>query len=186
MFWDIVKLIGYLAVCVFIFWLAMKATKLYAGGAGRIATTRYIKLLDKMSFTKDSGVGIIQVGEKYMLISMATSGVSVLCELTEDELIDFRAENPEINIYDAVRNNVSPLAGKIAEKLMYRKNKGTAKKKNRKPKKGDFSKMLYDNVGGEEETDFSSQSDEIDSIVDELLKSSEKRAREYKDKTSNR
>lgn len=184
MFWDVIKVIAYFVVCIAIIWLSMRAAKIYAGGgAGRFAATRYIKLLDKMVFGKDSGIGIIQVGEKYMLISITSGRIEKLCELTEDDLVDFREEAGAVNIYDAVKNSISPSAAKAFEKMKGRK------KTKKAPKKGDFSKLLYENAD-KEDIEFSTirdrKNDETDSIVDELLKSSEERTREFRGKTSNR
>lgn len=183
MFFDIIKVIAYFAVCIFIIWLSMKATKLYAGGGmSRFTATRYIKLLDKMSFGKDSGVGIIQIGERYMLVSMANGRVDILCELSEDDLVDFRESEPSVNVYDTLKDSI---AGFTVSAV----NKFKSSKKN-EPKKGDFSRILRENTDDDVFSEFVSHKDEEDidedSIVDELLKSTEKRAREFRGKKSGR
>lgn len=182
MFWDFVKVIAYLAACIFVIWLSMKASKLYAGGGlGRFASTRYIKLLDKMSFGKDSGVGIIQIGEKYMLVSMASGRVDILCELDEKDLIDLRGENSgAAGVYEAVADNFASAAGKLFGKF----------KKGKQSKKGDFSKLLHQKADNEDIEFYKSaekkKNDESDSVVDELLESSHKRAEEFRTKHRNR
>lgn len=184
MFWDIIKVIAYFGACIFIIWLSMKATKLYAGGGmGRFTTTRYIKLLDKMSFGKDSGVVIIQIGERYMLIGMSGGKVDILCELSQEDLIDLREnEQTVVNMYDTLKDNIAKITSTAVNQI-----KGNRKSK---IKKGDFSKILKENTGEEVFEEWVSDKEEKnideDSIVDELLRSTEKKAREFRGKKSGR
>lgn len=178
MFWDFVKVIAYLAACVFVIWLSMKASKLYAGGGlGKFASAKYIKLIDKMPFGKDCSVVIIQIGGKYMLLSISGGKADMLCELAEEDLVDLRGESgSEAQMGNLFKNGFASSATELFGKF----------KKGGQSEKGDFAKLLSQKADSEDIEFYRSaekkRSAEEESVVDELLENSQKRAMEFRTK----
>lgn len=177
MFWDFVKIIAYLCVCVFVIWLSYKVSKGLAGYSGKLGMTKYMKPIDRMALGKDSALNIVQVGNKYMLIGISGGKIDMLCELSEEDLVELSAGGAETDIYLAVKDNISPAVSWVSD---FAKNVGDKVRKNKKKsRKGNFSDMLNDNIENGEAYD-------ENSVVDELLKNSEMRMNNFKNKLSDK
>ena len=174
MFWDFFKIIAYLCVCVFVIWLSYRVSKGLGGYSGRLGAAKYMKPIDRMPLGKDSALNIVQVGDKYMLIGVSNGRIDMLCELSEEDLAELDTDESEVDLYAAVKNNFSPITSKL---VGFAKNVGgKVKKSNRK---SNFSDILNDNIENGELTDDGS-------VVDELLKNSEKRMNDFKSKISDK
>lgn len=47
---------------------------------------RYIRLLDRVPLGQDKAVALVQAGEKYLLLGVAASRITVLAQLSEEEV----------------------------------------------------------------------------------------------------
>ncbi len=87
---------GTLILVVGILFLCWFATKKLAGmgqpGQFRGNGSR-IRLLDQVGLGPDKGVALIQVGRRYWLVGVASSGISLLAELDEETVGEAEVPN---------------------------------------------------------------------------------------------
>ncbi len=79
--------ISTLIMVVLVLMLAYFMTKKIGKGMIHYQNSRNIKVLDRMMLGQDKSLLIIQVGQKYCLIGVAQSGIQLLKELNESEII---------------------------------------------------------------------------------------------------
>lgn len=177
MFWDFLKIIAYFCVCVFVIWLSYRVSKAMGGRSMGFGTSKYMKVVDRAALGKDTSISIVRVGERYLLVGAGSGKVSLICELTREDLTETQ-DIPGSDIYSVFKDGVSPVFDKINE---FRAKKSGKKKKN-------FSQILGDNMDDySDEIDlYEDYDDETESSIDELLKKSRERADEYKDKMSDK
>lgn len=86
---DILSLLGVLAVLLLVLggcWLFTRwAGTGLTGGAFMPAGQRQMKVLERLPVGKDQALLVIQLADRYFLISSSPSGSSLLAELTEEE-----------------------------------------------------------------------------------------------------
>lgn len=162
MFWNIVKVIAYLCVCVFVIWLAYRVSK---GLSGRVGggtySTKYMRHIDRMALSRDSAINIVQVGERYMLIGVSGGRVEMLCELKSEDLHELQSSDTPTPYTEAV--------GKAADVC-----KNALNMLKRKKNKNRFSEVLKQNVD-EPETGISD--------VDRLIEQSERHTDRLRSRT---
>ncbi len=54
--------------------------------------TKYMKIIDRMNLSQDKSIAIVQVGEKYILTGVSSAGISLLKELSEEDLVQLNNE----------------------------------------------------------------------------------------------
>lgn len=72
------------AILVLCYYTTRRLGKLQMGGGGG----RYIRMLDHIAVGQDKAVVLIQTGEKYLLLGVANSQISVLSELEESQITE--------------------------------------------------------------------------------------------------
>lgn len=70
-------------ILVLCYFTTRRLGKLQMGGGGR-----YIRTLDRIAVGQDKAVVLIQTGEKYLLLGVANSQISVLSELEESQITE--------------------------------------------------------------------------------------------------
>ena len=91
---GVVTALGSLLIIVAVLYLAYLASKYTAKwGNGRMAT-RNMKVIERMSLGKDTGVAIIKVKEDYLLVGISPNGISILKEFGQE--LDFTEEIQEL------------------------------------------------------------------------------------------
>ena len=111
---NVLQFIGLLLLFVFILGATYFTTRWIANYQKTSSLNRNIRVIETYKLTTNKYIQIIQVGEKILAISVTKDRVEVLAELSEEEIIDFSAEN---------QNTKGDTFGNILEKI-----------KNRKPK----------------------------------------------------
>lgn len=75
-----------LLLVVLIIYLSYICSKFIGKGYGVRKRSGFMKLIDQMAVGQDKSIAVIQAGVHYYLIGIASSGITVLAELTEEDL----------------------------------------------------------------------------------------------------
>lgn len=87
---DILSLLGLLLILLLVlfgcYWFTRWAgTGLAGGGFGPVGQQRHIKVLERLPVGKDQALLVVELGDRHFLLGSSPAGVSLLCELTEEE-----------------------------------------------------------------------------------------------------
>ena len=103
-----IQLLGVVLIFVFVLAATYFTTKWIANYQRTTTKNRNIRIIETCRLTSNKYIQIVQVGEKYLAIAVAKDQITVLAELSEDEIIDFSAE---------YENNKKESFSKILEKV---------------------------------------------------------------------
>lgn len=84
MFFSIVKLIIFLIIIIYLINISLKYLAKYTNQA-----SQKLRIIQKLNVTKTSALGIVQIGEKYYVMSLAEQQNQIIRELTASEANDF-------------------------------------------------------------------------------------------------
>ena len=89
-FWMLLfKIAIFLPFILFLFFISVK----YGGGKlQQIQNTKYLKIMERLSLSKDNSILIVKIGEKAYVISSGNKGVEILMELPEEEIKKIEAD----------------------------------------------------------------------------------------------
>lgn len=80
------KILVFLPFTIFLIYLVLR----YGGKSlDGLQGGRYMKIIERVSFSKDSSILIVAIGSKYYLISSTNSKNEILKDIEEDEINDF-------------------------------------------------------------------------------------------------
>lgn len=85
--WLIVVLI-----LVFVWWCARKLTYTSQGGL----QSKYMKIHDRIVLSQDKSIILVQIGEKYYLLGVASSSINIISEVSKDDIVEFTSDNQNI------------------------------------------------------------------------------------------
>ena len=105
---SFIQLLGVVLIFVFVLAATYFTTKWIANYQRTTTKNRNIRIIETCRLTSNKYIQIVQVGEKYLAIAVAKDQITVLTELSEDEIIDFSAE---------YENNKKESFSKILEKV---------------------------------------------------------------------
>ena len=108
---SLLSLVWLLLCVVVIIVLAYLFTKYVAGRGGGMmgisGSTDRFKVLERLSMGREQSVALVQAGERYFLLGVAASSVSLIAELTEEEAQALRPPRPDqpapLNFGEALR-----------------------------------------------------------------------------------
>ena len=80
------QFIGVLLVFLFVLVITYVTTKWIAGYQQGMVKNRNVQIVETFRVTNNKFIQIIQVGQKYLVISVCKDTINVLTELTENEL----------------------------------------------------------------------------------------------------
>ena len=92
--------LGWMLLCVvIIIVLAYLFTKYVAGRGGRLmgvsgGTDRF-RVLERLSLGREQSMALVQAGERYFLLGVTPSGVSLVAELTQEEAQALHPPRPD-------------------------------------------------------------------------------------------
>lgn len=113
--WDsFFQLIGVLLIFLFVLAITYFTTKWIAGYQKGTMSNRNIKVIESFRVNNNKLIQIIQVGEKYLAISVCKDSINVLTELTKEQLTWLPAED-ETTVAKAP--NFQEILGKLKGKF---------------------------------------------------------------------
>lgn len=112
------QLIGTLLIFLFVLVLTYLATKWIAGYQQGITFQKNIQVIETFRVNNNKFIQIIQVGRKYLVISVCKDTINVLTELTEEQLTYFPSaeDRKEVNLNESFQEILENLKKKIPRK----------------------------------------------------------------------
>lgn len=112
------QLVGILLVFLFVLALTYLATKWIAGYQQGIVANKNIRVIETFRVSSNKFIQIIQVGEKYLAVSVCKDTINVLTELTEEQLtwMPSMEEKKEANVNESFQEILNNLKKKIPRK----------------------------------------------------------------------
>ena len=131
---EILKTIFYLILFVVILWGAYYSSKKISTYSLKFTQSKYMRIVDQLRISKETGLAIIQVGSKYMLICISGNKSEVLRELEEDDLVGQEAiGNGQANSYISFKHMLDEAGKKLLSitksKLKIERTEGVVKNK---------------------------------------------------------
>ena len=99
-FWVLIfKIIVFLPFILLILYVSLK----YGGNKlQKLQNGRYMKILDRISLSKENSIVVVKIGEKAYAISSSTKDVRILFELPREEIITIE-NNKDIPQYEDMK-----------------------------------------------------------------------------------
>ena len=113
---SVFRLIGVLLVFLFVLAVTYATTKWIAHYQQGIAANRNIQVIETFSITNNKFIQIIQVGERYLVISVCKDTINILTEITEDELV-WKPSNEEEGDRSGINSNFQEILENLKKKL---------------------------------------------------------------------
>lgn len=112
------QLVGILLVFMFVLALTYLVTKWIAGYQQGIVANKNIRVIETFRVSSNKFIQIIQVGEKYLAVSVCKDTINVLTELTEEQLtwMPSMEEKKEANVNESFQEILNNLKKKIPRK----------------------------------------------------------------------
>lgn len=110
------RLIGVLLVFLFVLAVTYATTKWIAHYQQGIAANRNIQVIETFRITNNKFIQIIQVGERYLVISVCKDTINILTEITEDELV-WKPSNKEEGDRSGINSNFQEILENLKKKL---------------------------------------------------------------------
>jgi len=110
------RLIGVLLVFLFVLAVTYATTKWIAHYQQGIAANRNIQVIETFRITNNKFIQIIQVGERYLVISVCKDTINILTEITEDELV-WKPSNEEEGDRSGINSNFQEILENLKKKL---------------------------------------------------------------------
>ncbi|MEY8515393.1 flagellar biosynthetic protein FliO [Lachnospiraceae bacterium 29-84] len=111
------RLIGVLLVFLFVLALTYAATKWMADYQQGVTANRNIRVIETFRVTNQKFIQIIQVGEKYLVISVCKDTINILTELTEGELAVLPPEGNGEKAKTNINGNFQEILDNLKKKL---------------------------------------------------------------------
>lgn len=116
MFKGIATAVITLIIVILILYLTFICTKYIGRGVGVKTRSRNMKVLDQIVLGRDRSAAIVQAGNRFFLVGITASQVSLISELQEGEITALLQEPQEME-------RLTPDFGEMFEKLKNRKKK---------------------------------------------------------------
>ena len=99
-FWMLIfKIVVFLPFVLLILYLSLK----YGGNKlQKLQNGRYMKILDRISLSKENSIVVVKIGEKAYAISSSAKEISILFELPREEIINIE-NNKDIPQYEDMK-----------------------------------------------------------------------------------
>lgn len=86
--------------------LAFYSTKWLGKRAGTPLRSRNLAVIDRITLGQDKSIAIIKVNEKYLLVGIASNGITNLGELRGEDIAQLPATPGTINFSDALKESL--------------------------------------------------------------------------------
>ncbi len=91
---SIISLASVLILTVLVLYLSYVFTKSLGNGIGMKRGGSSMEMLDRLSLGQDKAVAVIRAGSRYYLIGIASSQITLLAELSEEDVPKATAASP--------------------------------------------------------------------------------------------
>lgn len=92
--------VGTMIVVLVILYLTYLFTKTVGRGMGGRNQSSYIKLLDQLMIAQDRSIAVVKIGNRCFLIGIASSEITYLTELQEEDLVDLTLSSSDTEKMD--------------------------------------------------------------------------------------
>lgn len=112
------QLIGVLLIFIFVLLITYVVTKWIAGYQQGIMTNKNIQVIETFRVNNNKFIQIIQIGKKYLAISVCKDTINILTELTEEQLtwMPSMEEKTRSNTSESFQEILNNLKKKIPRK----------------------------------------------------------------------
>ncbi|PPK78709.1 flagellar protein FliO/FliZ [Lacrimispora xylanisolvens] len=83
---SVISLMSVLIITILILYLSYIFTKSIGKGMGLKRGGNYMQMLDRLPLGQDKAIAVVRAGSHYFLIGIASSQITVLAELTEEDI----------------------------------------------------------------------------------------------------
>ncbi len=175
---EFLKVLFYLFIFVIILWGSYFLSRKMSVYSLRFGRSKYMMIVDKLIINKDTGLAIIKIADKHLLVSLAASKLEIIRELNSDELIEIEPDNTwQMEPYVSVKN----LVGTISEKVVSFFKKISTRFRQKKQNNNSFFNILSSKLAvSREKTAAKKSSDGV--VIDKLLDQTSNRTKAIKDK----
>lgn len=112
MFFSVIKLIVFLLIIIYLINISLKYLAKYSNQA-----SNKLRIIQKLNVTKTSAIGIVQIGEKYYVMSLAEQQNQIISELTASEAATFMTTTNEALKTTAASQKFSQILQTTTKKL---------------------------------------------------------------------
>ena len=112
------QLVGVLLIFIFVLLITYVVTKWIAGYQQGIMTNKNIQVIETFRVNNNKFIQIIQIGKKYLAISVCKDTINILTELTEEQLtwMPSMEEKTRSNTSESFQEILNNLKKKIPRK----------------------------------------------------------------------
>lgn len=114
-FQSFMELIGVLLIFVFVLVITLYTTKWIAGYQRKRTFNRNMRVVETLKLTTNKYIQILEVGEVYLVIAIGKDEVTMLTQLTEEQLNDVSME--QMNQYSNTSESFSKVLERMKEHL---------------------------------------------------------------------
>ncbi|SDN19861.1 FliO/MopB family protein [Acetanaerobacterium elongatum] len=86
--------------------LAFYSTKWLGKRVGTPLSGKYLAVVDRITLGQDKSIAIIKVNDKYLLVGIASSGITNLGELSSEDIVQLPTAPGTISFSDALKENL--------------------------------------------------------------------------------
>lgn len=115
--WSWLKILAALPVVLLLAYLSFKLSRRYLNNFRR---GTYVSVLETVSLFNKSAVSVVKIGNKYLALGVSEHDISVICELSEEEINQLKAEESETVLKV---NSLSDLKARMKDKMDRRQEK---------------------------------------------------------------
>lgn len=109
------ELIGVLLIFAFVLVITLYTTRWIAGYQKKHTFNRNMRVVETLKLTTNKYIQIVEVGEVYLVIAIGKDEVTMLAQLTEEQLHDVSME--QLNRYSNTGESFSKLLEQMKEHL---------------------------------------------------------------------
>ena len=112
---NILKLIGLIILCALIIAASYFVTRFIGKREAGMTGKSNFKTIDAFRLSPNKYLQLIQVGTRYLVIAVSKDNVSLLCELSEEDIVYWREEGKKVSFKDIMAKAIGKDSGKSEE-----------------------------------------------------------------------
>lgn len=112
---SFLQLLGVILIFLFVLVITVYTTKWIAGYQKKHSFNRNIRVVETMKLTTNKYIQIVEVGEVYLVIAIGKDEITMLAQLTREQLDDVSIE--ELNQYKKMGDSFGTILEQMKEHL---------------------------------------------------------------------